>query len=146
MVAFNHAFEVDPAAPSLIVALRGEKLPILDLGKPNQMFCRLGKVDEPSGFVGIELEGSAALLRSLGVLPAPKGRGYGAELVSIVAAGARQKGIEELWLLTRTAKPFFEHLGWHVSDRGSAPEMLATSVGFASLFPSSARCMSLTLT
>ncbi len=60
------------------------------------------------GVVGLELYGSVALLRSLAVRTAARGLGVGAELVSKAEHYALEKGARSLFLLTMTAKAYFE--------------------------------------
>jgi amino-acid N-acetyltransferase len=132
---------VAPDAPALANALRAEGLPVSDVGKPNQSFFSFSFGDDIIGYVGLERYGDAGLLRSLVVASSYKGQGHGAALVAHAVGQAAQSGITSLWLLTNTARPFFEHLGWQVVDRHAAPDAVSKSEEFASLCPSSATCM-----
>ena len=140
-------FEIIPSnSDALIEALTTEQMPTADLNKLNRAFWRLRSTDEVVGFIGLEQYGEAALLRSLAVLPEFKGQGFGAQLVARVTQEAAARKISTLWLLTKTAQPFFEHLGWQVRHRADAPPDVSQSDEFTGLCPASAICMSFTVT
>jgi amino-acid N-acetyltransferase len=86
-----------------------------------------------------------ALLRSLVIVPASRGRGFGQQLVARVETDSRQAGIHRLILLTETAKSFFERLGYAVIDRQSVGSAVKESAEFRSLCPASAVCMAKSL-
>ncbi|ESQ85372.1 hypothetical protein ABAC460_23740 [Asticcacaulis sp. AC460] len=134
---------VDSHDNGLVSCLEAEGLPTIDLDRPGRIFWNLSIEGQVTGYVGMEIYGDAALLRSLAVLPQYKGKGYGARLVAEATGQARLRGVSSLWLLTKTAEPFFSHLGWRITERGSAPEAVARSDEFAGLCPASALCMSL---
>src|SRR5687767_8610794 len=73
------------------------------------------------GTVATERYGAAALLRSLAVVPAQRGRGLGAALVERTERDAREQGIADLYLLTTTAEKFFAARGYVRIDRGVVP-------------------------
>jgi amino-acid N-acetyltransferase len=50
-------------------------------------------------------------------------------------------GISRLVLLTRTARSFFEHRGYSVIPRESAPDAVRTSAEFRVFCPAPAVCM-----
>lgn len=129
--------------PALTLALQSESLPTADLIAPNKVFWRLIRAGVVVGYVGLELYGDAALLRSLVVDRAFKGRGLGRELVDGATAEAKVQGVQSLWLLTKTAQPFFEHLGWQVTDRTAAPVEIRNSEEFKGLCPASAACLAI---
>ena len=54
---------------------------------------------------------------------------------------ARRLGLNELVLLTQTAKAFFEQQGYHVIARQDASPAVRMSEEFRSLCPDSAVCM-----
>jgi amino-acid N-acetyltransferase len=94
------------------------------------------------GAVGLERFGSAGLLRSLVVDRSRRGEGLGIALVRTLERESAAAGIDQLVLLTQTARPFFERLGYVVIDRPSAPEAIRASTEFRALCPASATCMS----
>ncbi|MBP2159002.1 MULTISPECIES: arsenic resistance N-acetyltransferase ArsN2 [Asticcacaulis] len=127
--------------PALTLALQAENLPTADLVAPNKAFWRLIRAGVVVGYVGLELYGDAALLRSLVIDQAFKGRGLGRELVEGATAEAKAQGVRSLWLLTKTAQPFFEHLGWLPAERAAAPPGIRNSEEFKGLCPASAACL-----
>lgn len=91
------------------------------------------------GFGGIEGQGPDRLLRSLVILPEFRGRGYGALIVRDLESLAAEDGAARLHLLTTTAAPFFEKLGYAPRNRMSAPVSIAVTTEFTTLCPASAR-------
>lgn len=86
-------------------------------------------------------EGADALIRSIVVLPHARGRGCGKVMAESLADAARAAGVERLWLLTTSAAPFFEDLGWRAAERANAPPVIANSRQFSGLCPASATLM-----
>ena len=82
------------------------------------------------GVVELELHEGAALLRSLAVEPAERGRGTGERLVSEAMALAARRGIRDVYLLTETAARFFPRFGFVVASREDAPDAIRSSVEF----------------
>jgi amino-acid N-acetyltransferase len=97
------------------------------------------------GCVALEMHDHAALLRSLVVAPALRGRRLGERLTKEALSTAKQRGATDVYLLTETARDFFEKFGFRVEDRASAPAGLQESVEFRSACPSSATMMRLKL-
>ncbi len=97
------------------------------------------------GSIGVELYQDAGLLRSLAVDPSYRGRGLGVELVRELESHAYRKGIKTLFLLTTTAKGFFERLGFQITHRGLVPSPIARTEEFKNICPISAVCLSKTL-
>lgn len=96
---------------------------------------------EVQGGIGLEPVGRAGLLRSLVVHPDARGDGYGTALVRSIERYGRENGIERLYLLTTTATPFFERLGYKQTSRAAVPEAIAETDEFSRLCPDSATCM-----
>lgn len=94
------------------------------------------------GCVAVEAYGTAGLLRSLAVAPAHRGEGLGRRLVEAAEAVARDLDLEALVLLTTTAAPFFESLGYVRTDRQAVPDAVRASSEFTSTCPASATCLS----
>lgn len=61
------------------------------------------------GCAGLEKHGSTGLLRSVAVSPKLQKSGLGSRLVETIVSDAKKSGIEEIVLLTTTARDFFEH-------------------------------------
>ncbi len=104
--------------------------------------CLVAKADARLvGTVALEPCGRAALLRSLAVAPNYRGRSVGRGLYARMLAKARLLGIEQLYLLTTDAEPYFAKLGFERAERSKAPAQIQATSQFRSLCPQSAVCM-----
>jgi amino-acid N-acetyltransferase len=95
----------------------------------------------PAGFGGLEVHGGDALMRSVVTLPPLRGRGIGATIVVALEAEARVSKCRSVYLLTTTAQPLFEKLGYALLDRARAPAAIRASAQFSSLCPATAALM-----
>lgn len=92
--------------------------------------------------IGLELvTPSIGLLRSLCVKNEYRGHGYAQELVKRVESEAHTLKIEQLFLLTTTAKAYFLKYDYVEVKRDIVPEEIKQSSQFSSLCPSSAIIM-----
>ncbi|GMA16122.1 GNAT family N-acetyltransferase [Deinococcus metallilatus] len=97
------------------------------------------------GVAGLERHGQVGLLRSLAVVPSARGQGVAARLVSEVLDQARRLELEEVYLLTTTARTYFPRFGFTTASRASAPPALLASREFQDACPQSATLMRLPL-
>jgi amino-acid N-acetyltransferase len=137
------AIEADD--PTLRALLESAKLPFDDVASDRQDFIVAASEGQVVGCVALEMFGRAALLRSLAVAEQVRGDGLGRILYDRIIAHAKEKGLSRLFLLTTTAAPFFVRRGFDSVDRSEAPEVMTKSAQFASLCPSTATCMALSL-
>ena len=93
------------------------------------------------GYIGIEVHGRDALLRSLVVLEAKRGRGFGSALVAAGIAAAQDAGADRVWALTTTAVALLQRLGFQRVERESAPTTIRATTEFSSLCPRTAVCL-----
>jgi len=93
------------------------------------------------GAVGLEHLGNRALLRSLVVGPGSRNAGLGKSLATEAIRRARGGSIDELFLLTVDAAPFFERLGFVHVPHAAAPRDVRATREFSELCPSTARLM-----
>lgn len=93
------------------------------------------------GIVGLEVFGRVALLRSFAVRHDRRLHGHGRALLEAAEAAARERGVDELWLLTDTAADYFGRRGYERADRASAPAAMQATTEFREMCPSSATCM-----
>ncbi len=126
----------------LAAALAAEGLPTADLGGPGQRFFTW-ESDEGSvvAHCGWEGRGADRLLRSLVVAPGERGKGLAIRIVAALEHLALADGASRLWLLTTSAGPVFDRLGWRRAARADAPDEVAASAEFRSFCPDSAVCM-----
>ena len=97
------------------------------------------------GGYGLEVFGSSALLRGVVLAPSKKGFGLGSDLINHSRRKAKENQIENLYLLTTTAKNFFEREGFGEIQRTQVPETIGNTVEFKSFCPDSATCMQLNI-
>jgi N-acetylglutamate synthase-like GNAT family acetyltransferase len=128
--------------PLLAATLSAASLPTGDLDEPGREFFAFR---DPRGtlvgYGGIEVLGRDALLRSVITVPEMRDRAYGAAIVDRMLALALRRGVRTLYLVTTTAVPFFERLGFAAIDRAEAPPAIAATREFAVYCPASAVLM-----
>ncbi|HPQ44712.1 MAG TPA: arsenic resistance N-acetyltransferase ArsN2 [Syntrophales bacterium] len=130
-----HIFR-QPAETEVHRLLNAADLPTTDLKTQNfEHFFGLGSEQGLKGVIGLEIYGPNALLRSLAVETGNRGHGYGKALVAETERYAQRRGVKHLYLLTTTAKQFFERLGYTATERGNAPESICATSEFSSLCP-----------
>ena len=123
-------------------ALAAEGLPTADLGDPGSGFFEFRDCGGALiGFAGLQQLDDVALLRSLVVLPEARAQANGTAIADWLVAEAARRGVSALFLLTNSAAPFFEKLGFRRVDRSEAPAAIASTAQFTSLCPASAVLM-----
>ena len=93
------------------------------------------------GVVGLELYGRSALLRSAAVEESWRGSGLGRVLVERALDVARERGIEDVYLLTTTAEHYFPKFGFVCVRRDEVAQDVRSSVEFQTSCPASATAM-----
>lgn len=116
-------------------------LPTADLPAELAHFALLRENGTPVACGGLEVYGTAALLRSVAVTPALKGNGLGGEMVRQLRAIAAAAGVQTLYLLTTDAADFFRQHGFAEISRELVPSEILHTQQFASICPSSATAM-----
>ena len=127
--------------------LRAAQLPVEGLADQfgDQYVVAESETGPIIGAAGVELYNAAGLLRSVVVLDEHRGTGLGERLTRDRIAWCRGRGLQEIYLLTTTAAPFFARHGFETVPRSSAPASLQASREFAAICPSTAVCMRLGL-
>lgn len=116
-------------------------LPTIDIGENVELFS-LEISENIIGTAGLEVIDNIGLLRSVSVLETQKGNGYGQLITENLEKYAKTQNIKELYLLTTTAKEFFEKkCNYEVIERINVPTEIQNSQQFASVCPSSAVVM-----
>lgn len=134
---------------SLPVARRGQfrnalaeaGLPHADIMEQGRAFFAGERGGVTVGYIGLEVHGKDALLRSLVVVETERDHGFGSALVRGAIACARARGVTHLWVLTTTAVVFLQRLGFQSVERSAAPATIRGTTEFASLCPATAVCM-----
>lgn len=131
--------EVSGADHDLVRTLEEAGLPTIDLAEPDRWFVSFSHLSGAIvGYGGLEVYGEHALLRSLVVLPGARGKGHGKAMVALLARRAFDRGARRLWLLTRGAEAYFSRMGFIVTSREDAPEVILATREAQNLCPSSA--------
>ncbi|MGV4791529.1 arsenic resistance N-acetyltransferase ArsN2 [Rhizobium sp. F40D2] len=129
---------VSCADKNLRTALQAAQLPTGDLDEGGRSFFRFTDRNATIGYGGLEHYGDCALLRSLVVLPQQRGHGYGEAITRRLLAQAAHDGARIVYLLTDSATPFFERLGFAKVDRATAPAAILQTRQATSLCPAAA--------
>ena len=123
----------------LKAALVEAGLPADDITEDGRRFFAYATLDgELVGYGGFELYASTALVRSLVVLPRFRKTGIGRNMALILFRRVFDLGGSELYLLTNSARVFFEKLGFVAMNRSSAPNAIVSTSQFTGLCPASA--------
>lgn len=132
---------IEGKAADLKSALEAANLPIDDLDEPGRSFFRIKRGEGTVGFGGYELHEEDALLRSVVIPPGLRGRGEGRHATELILKRAFEEGARSAYLLTASAAPFFEKIGFARIDRSVAPASIRETRQAASLCPASAAMM-----
>jgi phosphinothricin acetyltransferase len=140
-------FAIEPAgvgdADAILRLVASSGLPLDGLHEHRgRMLVARDGAGQVAGCAALEPYGPFALLRSVAVAEAGRSRGLGSLLVGHALERARRDGVEEVFLLTETAAPFFARLGFLPVDRARVPPDVQASVEFAAVCPSTAHAMS----
>jgi amino-acid N-acetyltransferase len=135
-----------PPRASAVALLQAQGLPVSDITDEHlEHFFFVGSAGSTTGLVGLEVYGTDALLRSLVVAAAARGKGLGSLLVEHAEHYAAAHKVLAVYLLTTTAEAFFQRLGYQRVDRSQAPPSIRQTQEFASLCPGSSAFMLKTL-
>lgn len=130
------------ALEKLQAFLQKNKLPHLDVKLEGSLYIGIHDAENQLiGSGGLEVYGKDALLRSLAVAENYRGKNMGVELVDELVAKAKSLNIENIFLLTETARSFFEKKSFQCIQRTEVPEVVRNTHQFTSICPSSATCM-----
>lgn len=124
----------------VISLLEQQKLPVTDIKEDTLLYLLLDG-ENAMGTVGLDIFNDCALLRSVNIVKDARGKGYGKILNEQIEQFAKESGINCMYLITHTAKDFFDHQGYCVIDRATAPEAIKQTEQFTGLCPSSAVVM-----
>lgn len=123
-----------------IAILQQQKLPTSDIDEDKLLYLLMSG-ENIIGTAGLEIFEDCALLRSVSVIKEEQGKGYGKIINNEIENYAKESGINCLYLLTTTAKDFFDKQGYCVIKRHESPAALQQTAEFTSLCPSTAVVM-----
>lgn len=124
--------------PAIVQLLAQAKLPTEGVAGHLTTFFVAEDTGTLAGVVGLELLPSGALLRSLAVEPAHRGKGLATRLCDHLEAQAAELGVQTVFLLTETARDFFARRGYIETERDAAPPDVAGTAEFSHICPQSA--------
>ena len=101
--------------------------------------------DELVGTGGLEIYEPYALLRSLAVKTDIRGKAVGSTITEYLLEEAKKRGLKAIFLLTGTARGFFQRKGFVDVPRSTVPDEVRKSREFAELSAESANVMALAL-
>jgi amino-acid N-acetyltransferase len=131
--------------PAIAALLHDAQLPLAGAREHLDGFVLALHEGLPVGCAGLERYDGTALLRSVAVTPAERGRGLGQALVRQMLERAAADGLDTVALLTTTAADFFHRFGFHVIERMALPPAVQGSVEVREACPASATAMLLEL-
>lgn len=125
--------------------LQGSGLPADDLDFERDLLVGYYEGDELVGTGALEVYGPYALLRSLSVKMGIRGKAVGTTLTQYLLDEARKKNLKGVYLLTDTARGFFQKKGFKDMARDAVPAEVKQSAEFSKRCPESAAVMCLEL-
>lgn len=135
----NPATITDRAA--IVDLLSSLSLPTADLPETLDNFKILKNVDQVIGVCGLEVFGTVALLRSLAVAPGNQQQGLGEMLLKATLELAKEKEVQQVYLITNTAAAFFAKRGFKPVERALVPAVIQSTAQFSFVCPASATVM-----
>ena len=122
--------------------LKVNKLPYQDIELDKNLFVSYHDAQgRMIGSGGLEFYSGYALLRSVAVAKALRGKSIGKEIVNDLLSKAKARSVREVYLLTETAHDFFLKRGFADIAREDVPVEVKTSTEFSSVCPVSAAVM-----
>jgi len=121
------------------------KLPLEGIADPETRLMVARHAGRIIGCAGVEIRGSAAVVRSLAVDPEHRGGGLGRQLIAAILAIARDAGCRDVYRLTATALPMMKRLGFEAIPREQVPEAARASREFSISACASAAAIHLSL-
>jgi len=116
-------------------------LPTEDLDYQQQVLIAFYEDKEFIATAGLEIYGNDALLRSVAVVKEKQKHGIGSLILEQLKHVLLENKIQNLYLLTETAKNFFLKKGFELIERKDVPESVKASAEFSSICPASAFVM-----
>ena len=121
--------------------LSENELPVCGIDKASQQFWLAEKKGELIGVLGLLKKGKSGLLRSLAVASTERNKGIAQALLEKALLHARQVGLEEVYLITGTAKNYFLRNGFKLISREALPKLLLEEAGMADACSACSDCL-----
>lgn len=126
---------------AVVTLLEQGHLPTEDLPADLAHFVIAREGATPVGVAGLEVLGSVGLLRSVAVHPAHQRRGIAGQMIDRLLRRATAVSLQEVYLITTTARSYFERHGFRPVAREQVPPAIQQTQQFSALCPSSAVVM-----
>jgi len=104
--------EKDADRAGMYALLHSCHLSTMGLFSPNSIYVVALRDDAVIGACGLELDGAAALLRSLAVDPSARATGLSTRLIAMLIDHARNEGVRRLFTFSKDTGDYFVHKGW----------------------------------
>jgi amino-acid N-acetyltransferase len=111
--------------------LRSSNLSADDLSLHRDLLIAYREDGQLVGTGALEIYGHDGLLRSLSVRLGTRGKALGTQLTDYLIAEARNRGLKHIYLLTETARGFFQRKGFTDISRNEVPAALQASSEFS---------------
>lgn len=118
---------------AVIKLLQAQNLPTQDLPARLENFIIAKENGKVIGSTGLEIYGKYALLRSVAVDATYQSSGIGKTLYKTALELVQNKKVQELFLITTTAAPFFKKLGFSQIKRTDAPAAISATAQFTTI-------------
>lgn len=125
--------------------LKSSGLPADDINYKRDLLVGYYEEGALVGTGGLEIHGGYGLLRSLSVKLGIRGKSVGTTITEFLLKQGKDKKLRGIYLLTETAKGFFERKGFQVVSRDHVPEEVKASSEFSHVCPTTAVVMYLSL-
>ena len=129
-----------PNRNKAIELIRENSLPTEDL-ENKQVYVLVDEHNEIIGTGGLEYFGNEALIRSVSIQKDQQGKGLGKLVTAELEKIAVSHGAHTLYLLTTTAKDFFQREGYREILRDEVSSQIRESSEFSSVCPTTATVM-----
>jgi len=121
--------------------LRLNNLPTQDCAAQTQNFYAMFDGDELIAAGGLEPAANYALLRSIVVKKQYRASGLARSISEYLISLAEAEGRQAVYLLTETAGPYFQKLGFTPLPRAEVPAAILQTRQFSALCPDGAGCL-----
>ncbi len=129
--------------PAITALLTASGLPLAGAEQHLSNFLVATEEDKIIGVAGLEIYGTAALMRSLAVSPPHRNQQIADQLVQQLLRRARAQGLSSVSLLTTTAPSYFQRFGFQSKTWSELPGELSSSEELRGACPSSAMALHL---
>lgn len=129
---------IDDDLPVVLRLLERSNLPTEGIESHFSSFLVARMRNEVIGCGGMEKYTDGMLIRSIAIIPERQNSGIGSELVRALIREGQKAGSTNFYLLTTSARGYFERFGFAHVEREDVPASIRSSLEFTSSCPASA--------